>query len=206
MKANVEEKKAHHDANEAASYAGEMSVVAELVVSKTVVREVVSFAHSLQVARHSCEENSKKHRLAQHDADPITGFQAAVDEVVGEPRNVQGQRRICRGREAIDLTRWGSSGGLVTGGYENDHRDGFGSSDNVFGTVQRVVSPTVPAGTAILADWSKLKLFVHWNMTIMVNAFGDSLFTKNAVQLRAEMLVGVGVLRPQAFAVVDLTA
>jgi hypothetical protein len=41
-------------------------------------------------------------------------------------------------------------------------------------------------------------------MQIMVNAFSDSLFQSNAVQLRAEMLVGIGILRPQAFALVAL--
>jgi HK97 family phage major capsid protein len=110
--------------------------------------------------------------------------------------------------QAIDLLRWGTGGGLLTGGFEDSNAQAiFGSADNILGAdVKRVISPTVPAGTAILADWTKLKLFVHWDMMVMANAFGDSLFTKNAVQLRAEMLVGVGVLRPQAFAVVDLTA
>jgi hypothetical protein len=54
--------------------------------------------------------------------------------------------------EAIDLVRWGSAGGFLSGGFEHDNRDGFGTSDNIFGTVPRVVSPSVPTGTAILGD------------------------------------------------------
>lgn len=107
--------------------------------------------------------------------------------------------------EAIDLTRWGTAGGFLTDGYATDSDVQFGNSDNIFGsTTPRVVSPSVPQGTAILADWTKLKLFVHWNMQIMVNAFSDSLFQANAVQMRAEMLVGIGILRPQSFALVAL--
>jgi HK97 family phage major capsid protein len=107
--------------------------------------------------------------------------------------------------EAIDLTRWGAAGGFLTDGYATDSDVQFGNSDNIFGsTTPRVVSPSVPQGTAILADWSKLKLFIHWNMSVMVNAFSDSLFQANAVQLRAEMLVGIGILRPQSFALVAL--
>jgi HK97 family phage major capsid protein len=109
--------------------------------------------------------------------------------------------------QGIDLLRWGASGGLLTEGYETGVTPGSDpSSNNIFGVIPRVVSPTVPVGTALLADWTKLKLFVHWQMQVMANAFGDSLFAANAVQLRAEMLVGVGVLRPKSFAVVDLTA
>ncbi|WP_068187906.1 phage major capsid protein [Mycobacterium sp. UM_CSW] len=108
--------------------------------------------------------------------------------------------------EAIDLLRWGASGGFLTGGYEGTGQaEQANLADNIFGpTRPRVVSPSVPQGTAILADWTKLKLFVHWGMTIMVNAFSDSLFQANAVQLRAEMLVGIGILRPQSFALVAL--
>ncbi|CAM3400249.1 phage major capsid protein [Mycobacterium intermedium] len=109
--------------------------------------------------------------------------------------------------EQLDLLRWGTSGGLLTGGYENDTKMGFGTSDNIFGpsTVARVVSPSVPAGTAILADWKQLKLFTRETMRIDLDASGV-LFQKNQIQLRAEARVGVGVLRPQSFAIVDLTS
>ncbi|WP_255362960.1 hypothetical protein [Mycobacterium sp. 1245852.3] len=43
-------------------------------------------------------------------------------------------------------------------------------------------------------------------MTLLVNAFSDSLFQSNAVQVRAESLVGIGILRPRSFAIVNLTS
>lgn len=109
--------------------------------------------------------------------------------------------------QSVDLLRWGAQGGLLVGGYEDSGPTAQSLlSDNIFGpTRPRVVSPSVPAGTAILADWRQLKLFVFQTMQLLANAFGDSLFQKNAVQLRAEMLTGINVLRPKAFAVVDLT-
>jgi Phage capsid family len=107
--------------------------------------------------------------------------------------------------EAIDLVRWGSAGGFLSGGFEHDNRDGFGTSDNIFGTVPRVVSPSVPTGTAILGDWTQLKLFIREQMRIDLDASGV-LFQQNQIQLRAESRVGVGILRPQAFAICDLTA
>jgi HK97 family phage major capsid protein len=108
--------------------------------------------------------------------------------------------------ETIDLTRWGSSGGLLTGGFENDNRDGFGSSDNIFGpqSIKRVVSPSVPQGTAILADWRQLKLFLNTNTLIVANQFGDAEFSTNSLILRGEQIAFPAILRPQAFAICTL--
>lgn len=110
--------------------------------------------------------------------------------------------------QAIDLLRWGSQGGLLTGGYEQTGLMGQATlADNIFGpTRPRVVSPSVPQGTAILAKWDDLKLFVYWSMQLMVNAFSDTLFATNAVQVRAESIVGVGILQPRSFAIVNLTS
>ncbi|GBG35821.1 phage major capsid protein [Mycobacterium montefiorense] len=108
---------------------------------------------------------------------------------------------------SIDLLRWGPDGGFLTAGYPTGLAAQASLADNIFGdTRPRVVSPSVPQGTAILADWTQLKLFVHWGMTLMANAFGDTLFQTNAVQVRAESLVGIGILQPRSFAIVDLTA
>lgn len=107
--------------------------------------------------------------------------------------------------EAIDLLRWGASGGLLTEGYLAGNAPGDGTSNNIFGTYPRIVSPNVPAGTAILADWLQLKLYYREQMRIDVDGSGV-LFDTNAVKFRAESRVGIGILRPQAFAVVDLTA
>lgn len=44
--------------------------------------------------------------------------------------------------QSIDLLRWSTGGGFLSGGYENDHRTGFGTSDNIFGSgIPRVISP-----------------------------------------------------------------
>jgi hypothetical protein len=103
------------------------------------------------------------------------------------------------------MLRWGSSGGFLSGGYENDTGNGFGTSLNIFGSgdINRVVSPSVPQGTAILADFDQLKLFFREYMRIDIDASGV-LFQHNQIQFRAESRVGLNVLRPQAFAIVAL--
>lgn len=106
--------------------------------------------------------------------------------------------------EAIDLTKEATGGvGYLLDGFT----DGNASSANVFGptSIQRVVSPSVPTGTAILGDWSQIRLYVRESMRLDVDAGGD-LFKKNAAILRAEMRAGLGHLRPASFAVADLTA
>jgi HK97 family phage major capsid protein len=109
--------------------------------------------------------------------------------------------------QALDLTRWGTSGGLLTGGYENDNALlGFGSSSNIFGDVsQRIVSKSVPQGTALLADWSQARLYIREGTRVDLDASGP-LFQTNAIMFRGEARLGVAFLRPQAFAVVDLTS
>lgn len=111
--------------------------------------------------------------------------------------------------EAVDLTRAGSDGPFLSGGYQFDRGAGWGSSDNIFGPsnqIQRVISPSVPSGYGILADWSQLKLFVREGMSIMLNFWSEDLFTKNQYIVRAEMRCLAAVIRPQAFAIIDLTA
>lgn len=105
--------------------------------------------------------------------------------------------------QAVDLARWGTDGGFLADGVTN----GNASSGNIFGgtEIQRVVSPSVPGGTAILGDWSKIGLYVREGVRIDIDAGGE-LFTKNQAVLRGECRVGAGVLMPPAFAVVDLTA
>lgn len=108
--------------------------------------------------------------------------------------------------QQVDLLRWGASGGLLTDGYQSNPADDVGSSSNIFGSdmIPRVVSKSMPVGTAVLADWSMLQLFVREGTRLDLDASG-TLFTHNEIMMRAEARVGIGVLRPQAFAVVDLT-
>jgi hypothetical protein len=68
------------------------------------------------------------------------------------------------------------------------------------------VSPSVPQGTAILADWRQLKLFLNTSMLIVANQFGDAEFSTNSLVLRGEQLAFPALLRPQAFAICTLTS
>ena len=105
--------------------------------------------------------------------------------------------------EALDLTReaTGGIGFLLDGVTEGNDR-----SANVLGptSITRVVTNSVPAGTAILGDFTKLRLAVRENMRIDVDTAGD-LFATNSAVIRAEARVGVQHLRPSAFAICDLT-
>jgi HK97 family phage major capsid protein len=83
--------------------------------------------------------------------------------------------------------------------------DGTSGADAIFGGLPRVPSTRVPAGTAILADWTKALLAVREDVRLDLDKSGE-LFTHNQVQLRAEGRFGFGLTRPQAFAMVDLTA
>lgn len=103
--------------------------------------------------------------------------------------------------QAVDLTRWSTEGGYLADGYAN----GNAASANVFGdsAIQRVISPAVPQGRAILGDWTKLGLFIREGVRIDIDAGGE-LFTKNQAILRGEARIGAGVLMPPAFAVIAL--
>lgn len=110
--------------------------------------------------------------------------------------------------QAIDLLRfqWGGAeaadAGFLLDGYQNSNA----GSGNVFGpTTPRVVSTSVPEGTAVLGDWNQLRLYVREDVRLDVDA-GGPLFTTNEAVVRAEGRFGVGVLRPSSFAIVDLVA
>ncbi|MDO0976950.1 phage major capsid protein [Mycolicibacterium frederiksbergense] len=105
--------------------------------------------------------------------------------------------------EAIDLTKEATGGvGFLVDGYTNRNT----GSDNVFGEgITRVISNSVPAGTAILADWSKARLEVREDVRLDIDTSGDN-FAINAATFRAETRVGLAHLRPSAFAIVDLTS
>lgn len=103
--------------------------------------------------------------------------------------------------EVLDLTRVSTGGAFLIDGYEDDSRSS--TSDNVFGSsIDRVVSNSVPAGTAILGDWSQVRLYIRSSIRIDVDA-GGALFTNNQAKLRAEGRYGIGVLRPRAFAIIE---
>jgi HK97 family phage major capsid protein len=116
--------------------------------------------------------------------------------------------------ESLDLIRWTSgSGGFLSGGYQFDTGNGFGTSDNIFGPsnqITRVITPHLPVGTALLGDFRELALYMRHSIRIDVATQGNptgaefDLFETNAFVIRTEVPMGVGVLRPQAFAVISL--
>jgi HK97 family phage major capsid protein len=111
--------------------------------------------------------------------------------------------------EAIDLLRYESGGDdAVNAGYLLDgFSNGIAGSANVFGgsDIQRVISNSIPAGVAVLGDWSKIKLYIRDATNLVIDAGGDN-FTNNTARIRAEGRFGVGHLMPSSFAKVDLTA
>jgi len=101
---------------------------------------------------------------------------------------------------AVETT--GGVGYLHQGGYTNT----LAGSNNIFGDgIARVVSNSVPAGTAVLADWSRVRLEVREDVRLDVDTSGANFATNSAI-FRAETRVGLAHLRPSAFAIVDLTA
>ena len=95
------------------------------------------------------------------DVDALTTIRHSITELqlLGEVPTAIALNPV--DAESIDLTRWGTSGGFLTGGFQHDTLSGFGTSDNVFGPtdeIRRVFSPSVPQGTAIIADWNQIKI------------------------------------------------
>ncbi|MYX17058.1 phage major capsid protein [Streptomyces sp. SID8374] len=90
------------------------------------------------------------------------------------------------------------------GEYVGGSADGGFAYINIFGNIPRVVTTSVPAGSALLADWSQCRLYVRQGTTIDVDASG-ALFDTNRAKFRAEGRFGFAVNRPAAFRVIDLT-
>lgn len=101
--------------------------------------------------------------------------------------------------EAFELMREDGA----TGGFLMDS----GAYETVFGPgVLRVPSLAVPKGTAILGDWSQLRLQVREGVSTLAATQAGDLFAKNQVMLRSEGRFGLKHRRPQAFAIVSLTS
>lgn len=144
-----------------------------------------------------------------YDTDLVTTLRSAVTalQTIGVVPN--GWVMHPSDAQAVDLLRWSfdpaaaTAAGWLADGYQN----GTAGSGNVFGpTAPRVVSPSVPQGTALLGDFAQLRLYVRESVRIDIDASGPELFDKNQVKLRGEGRFGLGVLRPASFAVIDLTS
>lgn len=100
---------------------------------------------------------------------------------------------------SLDLMREdGSSGGFLmdTAAYERI----FGA-----GTVA-VTSPHVPAGSAVVGNWSELRFRVRNQLNTLMATQSGELFDRNQAKLRTEQRLGFEVRFPAAFVVADLTA
>ncbi len=139
--------------------------------------------------------------------DPLTTLRSAVTalQVLGEVPT--GWALNPADAQDLDLTRWGTSGGFLTEGYATGVAPGADpSSNNIFGPgLKRVVCNSIPVGVAILGDFTKLRVYVRQDATLAIDASGE-LFTRNQFVCRGEGRFGIGVLRPSAFAICDLTA
>jgi HK97 family phage major capsid protein len=84
--------------------------------------------------------------------------------------------------------------------------DVFGAigQPRLFG-VPVVESDAVPAGTAIVGDFRRAILFDREDVTLAVGTINDD-FVRNIVRVLAEMRAAFAVVRPKAFALVDLAA
>jgi HK97 family phage major capsid protein len=101
--------------------------------------------------------------------------------------------------ESLDLLRVdGATGAFLLGDPAGDE------AANIW-RVPRVPSTAVPAGTALLADFTQAEVIVREDATLAADRSGEN-FTKNLVTLRVEGRFGFAVKRPNAFAVIDLTA
>lgn len=138
--------------------------------------------------------------------DPLTTLRSAVTALQVKGEVPSGWALNPADAQAIDLTRWGTSGGFLSEGYDTGVAPGNDpSSNNIFGSgVKRVVSNSIPAGQAILGDFTKLKIYVRQDAHMDVDASGP-LFDTNQFKARGEGRYGIGVLRPSAFAICDLT-
>jgi HK97 family phage major capsid protein len=101
--------------------------------------------------------------------------------------------------EALDLLREDGA----TGGFLLD-ADAF---VRIFGPgVRGIPSGAVPQGQAIAGDWSMTRLLVREASSTLAATQAGDLFDKNQMKLRSEGRFGFEIFRPQAMAVIDLTA
>ncbi|WP_067480640.1 phage major capsid protein [Actinomadura hibisca] len=96
--------------------------------------------------------------------------------------------------ETMDLTQTSDGAWLIGAGL-----------GNILGLVAPIVSPSVPAGTALMGDWTMVRLVVREDLRLDADRSGE-LFETNQVKFRAEGRFGVAVLRPSAFTKITVAA
>jgi hypothetical protein len=82
----------------------------------------------------------------------------------------------------------------------------FGTGPSTIWGLPRLVTESVPAGTAVVADWKQAVLWDREQTSILMTEAHKDWFSRNLVAVRAEMRAGFGLLRPAGFVITDLTA
>ncbi len=100
--------------------------------------------------------------------------------------------------ETIDLAR-DNSGGAGTGQFLG--AGPFAMGPRTLWGVPIVESEAIPAGTSIVADWSKAVLWDRQQATVTVSDSHADFFTRNLVAILGEERVAFAVTRPTAFVV-----
>ena len=101
--------------------------------------------------------------------------------------------------ERIDLEM------TMGGGGSNYRQAGELTAPRLWG-VPVVESEAVPAGTGIVGDGRMAVLWDRQQTTIQASSGYMNFFMKNMVAILAELRAAFGVIRPQAFVAIDLTA
>lgn len=101
--------------------------------------------------------------------------------------------------EAIDLAM------TLGGGGSNYRQAGELTAPRLWG-VPVVESEAVPAGTGIVGDGRMAVLWDRQQTTIQASSGYMNFFMKNMIAILAELRAAFGVIRPQAFVAIDLTA
>lgn len=120
------------------------------------------------------------------DTDVVTSLRSAVTKLQKLGEKPTAWVLSPEDAATIDLLRfqWGGASAADAGFLLDGYQAGVAGSGNIFGPATRVVSPTMPEGTAVLADWSQLKLFVREDTRIDIDVAGD-LFSTNQFVMRA---------------------
>lgn len=105
--------------------------------------------------------------------------------------------------ETIDLART-DSGGAGTGSFLGGGP--FAAGPRTLWGKPIIESEGIPAGTGIVADWTKAVLWDREDATITMSDSHEDFFVRNLVAILAEQREAFAVTRPSAFVVADLTA
>lgn len=105
--------------------------------------------------------------------------------------------------ERIDLLR-DDAGGAGTGSFLFGSPAGL-QVQTLWG-LPRVESEAVPAGTGLVGDFRRAVLWDREQASIQVSDSHADFFVRNLVAILAEMRAGFGVIQPNAFVEIDLTA